>query len=400
MVAGPRFLARLESEVRQRLRVRHVFLLGSGRAALAVALRALQTLSPRREVVVPAYTCFSVPAAIQRAGLTVAPCDVDPSTLDFEPRALERAIGDETLCVVASHLFGIPSDLSRIVPLARDRGAFIVEDAAQALGAEVGGRPLGTLGDVGFFSFDRGKSVTCGSGGMIVTDSDRLAGALHRAWGEAATPGLAARMADVVKMLVMAVFVRPRLYWIPAAIPWLRLGQTVFDPTFPITRMSGAKAAMLAGWRGRLEEQAAARSRAAAYYRRHCRLWNFRPVAGPQIRLPALAANRDERDRILRAGRRRGLGIAAMYPTGIDEIEAVRSGRSTGTCPGARIVADRLITLPTHRFAVDHVQQEISRTIAEVCGEGEHRDVVTPQSPPPSPAANRQPSSAASVTGS
>jgi perosamine synthetase len=368
LFAGSQFLARFQSEVRRDLRVRHVFLISSGRAAFTVVLRALRALSPRREVVVPAYTCFSVPAAVERAGLEVVPCDVDPARFDFDRRALDRAMTPRTLCVVPSHLFGIPSDLARIVTLARERGAFVVEDAAQALGVRVGERALGTVGDVGFFSFDRGKSVTCGSGGMIVTDSDRIADAVRSVWDEIAAPGLAANAADVLKVLLMAVFVRPWLYWIPARMPWLGLGRTVFDPSFSIARMSGAKAAILAIWRRRLEEGAIARSEAAAHYRQYWDLVGFGPAAGPHIRLPVLAGSREERDRILRDGRRQGLGIGTMYPTGIDEIEALKGRFEGQTFPGARMVAERLVTLPTHRFATARVRQAICWTIDAASG--------------------------------
>lgn len=363
LLVGRRFLARLESEVRQELGVRHAFLLSSGRAALAVTLRALGSLSPRREVVVPAYTCFSVPAAIERAGFRVVPCDVDATRLDFDRAALAKAVSSETLCVVPSHLFGIPSDMARITPLAQARGAFVLEDAAQALGMSIGGRPAGTLGDAGIFSFDRGKSVTCGSGGMIVTNSDVIGTAVHRVWREAPQVRVLRSIGDVLNVVAMAVFGHPGLYWIPAAVPWLGLGQTVFDPDFPIRRMSGAKAAILAAWRRRLEESGAVRAEAVACYRQHCRVPDFGPDAGPHIRLPFLASSREERNRIVCEARRRGLGIGTMYPTGINEIEGLKARFRAGTFPGARTVAERLLTLPTHQFATEDVRRAICRMI-------------------------------------
>ena len=77
---------------------------------------------------------------------------------------------DETLCVLAIHLFGIPANLDRIKKLCRKKDIFIVEDAAQAMGGEYKGGMLGTIGDVGFYSLGRGKNITCGSGGIIVTE--------------------------------------------------------------------------------------------------------------------------------------------------------------------------------------------------------------------------------------
>jgi hypothetical protein len=173
-----RLLRALEDGLREEFGVRHVFLVSSGKAALMVTLKALRSLSPRREVVTPAYTCFSVPAAIVHAGLRPAPCDIDPSTFDFDHALLERTLTDDTLCVIAHHLFGVPSAIDRIRALCEAQHIFVVEDAAQAMGTESGGRKLGTLGDVGIFSLGRGKNITCGSGGIIVTNSDRIADAI------------------------------------------------------------------------------------------------------------------------------------------------------------------------------------------------------------------------------
>jgi len=92
-----RSLRRLEEDLRRHFGVRHVFLVSSGTAALVLALGALKSSSRRNEVVIPAYTCFSVPAAVASAGLRPVLCDIDPSTFDFDHALLERALGANTL---------------------------------------------------------------------------------------------------------------------------------------------------------------------------------------------------------------------------------------------------------------------------------------------------------------
>jgi dTDP-4-amino-4,6-dideoxygalactose transaminase len=116
----------------------------SGRAALALILETLrEQVDPGRdEVVIPAYTCFSVPSAIVRAGLKVVPCDVDPQHLDFDQSMLPQLVSSRTLCIVPNHLFGLPARMELVLELARAHGAYVVEDAAQSLGACLGGRPL------------------------------------------------------------------------------------------------------------------------------------------------------------------------------------------------------------------------------------------------------------------
>src|SRR5713226_3197221 len=114
------YATRLESEIKEHFGVRHVFFVSSGKAALALILAALKSLSDKTQVVIPAYTCFSVPSAIVKAGLEITLCDVDPVTFDFDSKSLREAITSKTLCVVPSNLFGIPSDMDRVVDLCKD----------------------------------------------------------------------------------------------------------------------------------------------------------------------------------------------------------------------------------------------------------------------------------------
>ena len=102
----------LEEEIKEYFGVKHVFLISSGKAALFLILKALSSISPnKRKVLIPAYTCFSVPSAIIKAGLKISICDIDPLTLDLDSTLLREAIDGDTLCVVSSHLFGCSSNV-------------------------------------------------------------------------------------------------------------------------------------------------------------------------------------------------------------------------------------------------------------------------------------------------
>src|SRR4051812_43035934 len=191
---GRRATRALEEDFRRALGMRHVFSVSSGTAALVVTLRALASLSPRREVVIPAFTCFSVAAAVVRAGLTPVLCDVDAATFDFDEPRLVATVSRRTLCVIVHHLFGVPAAVARVRGVCERHGAFLVEDAAQALGIEAGGARLGTTGDAGIFSFGRGKPVTCGSGGMVVTNSPAIAAAIARGHQSVVPPPAAAQL--------------------------------------------------------------------------------------------------------------------------------------------------------------------------------------------------------------
>ena len=309
---------------------------------------------------IPAYTCFSVPAAVLKAGLRPVLCDINPSTFDFDHALLERTVTGNTLCVVAHHLFGVPSDIERIRALCRARGIFVVEDAAQAMGVESNGRRLGTLGDIGIFSLGRGKTITCGSGGIIVTNSDRIADAVGRRCQALprSRPGEVLR--DFVLMALMALFVRPRLYWLPAALPFLRLGQTIFPKDVPLKRLSGMKAGVLRDWQARLRESNRIRSSAAADFSRRLSIELAHGPSHPYLRLPILAATPVERDRIYSLSQEQGLGVSVAYPTPINEIHEISVTFDGKHFPSARHVADHLLTIPIHHWLSEHDKRAIA----------------------------------------
>jgi len=349
-----------EEELRRELGVTHVFPVSSGTAALKLTLSSLAALSTRTDVVLPAYTCFSVPAAVLSAGLRPVLCDIDATTFDFDHAELERVLTPATLCVVAHHLFGMTSNIERTRALCRARNILVIEDAAQALDVRGTGRAHGTVGDVGIFSFGRGKNVTCGSGGVIVTSSDRIANAIDERYRHVPSPSWRQTLKDVAALVFMILFIRPRLYWIPAALPFLRLGTTEFPRTIAVRRLSGFKAGLLRNWRRHLVESNRMRSAAAADLRRRMQIGGTSGPAQPLLRLPILASSPGEKERLYSASHARGLGISAAYPTSIDQIPEMRPSVNGRTFPAAANVASRLVTLPTHQWLLEKDKQALA----------------------------------------
>ncbi len=354
LFAGKGYIRDFEDGLRKHFGVRHVFTVSSGKAALFIILKALATLRPGKgKVLIPAYTCFSVPSAVVKVGLKVALSDIDPATLDFDRRLLKDSIDKDTLCVVPNHLFGRPADIDAVKTLCRDKGVFVVEDAAQAMGGESKGRKLGTIGDVGFFSLGRGKTITCGSGGVILTDSDAIAGAIAQFYKSIERPGFSSSVKELLTTVVMKIFIRPGLYWFPSGLPSLRLGETIFYRDFAVTRLSGMKAGLLRNWGKRLEETNKVRRSTSGYF---IRLLGLGPDGGgdlPYLRLPLLAGSEEQRDRIYSESRAKGLGISLMYPTPVSEIKEIREEFSGRKYPGASLTAKRLLTIPTHQYLTD-----------------------------------------------
>jgi hypothetical protein len=126
VLGGRSYRDRLIRELKEQFSAHGVFLVTSGKAALTILLKALAARSTRRRVVIPAYTCFSVPSAIVKAGLDVVLCDVEPDTLDFRFEELEAMLDEHVLCVLPTHLFGLAADVSRVKRLCREKGIAVV----------------------------------------------------------------------------------------------------------------------------------------------------------------------------------------------------------------------------------------------------------------------------------
>jgi perosamine synthetase len=359
---GKRYIKKVESEIKSYFGVNHVFLVSSGKAALTLILQALKFLSPnKREVLIPAYTCFSVPSAIVRAGLKVSLCDIDPTTLDFDYKLLSSSINEKTLCVIPSHLFGIPSKIDKIISIVREQNIFVVEDAAQAMGGIFKGRKLGTLGDVGFFSLGRGKNITCGSGGIIVTNSNQIALAISKQYSNIQYPSKIESFNKFLKIMLLAIFIHPSLYWFPSGLPFLRLGETIFYKDFPIKRFFGMRAGLLNGWQRKLEESNKIRREHSEYFderlKLRLRLSNGNPT--PFLRLPFTTESREVKKKIYSFSQKSGLGISLMYPTAINEIEEIKATFNGKSFPSAERIAETLLTIPTHQFLSEKDKEKI-----------------------------------------
>jgi len=359
----PRAIGALEDGIRSEYGVRCVFAVSSGRAALTLTLQAIASLSPRREVVIPAFTCFSVAGAVVHAGLRPVLCDIDPATFDFDQRRLREATTERTLCVIAHHLFGLPAAIGPTRRLCDERGAFLVEDAAQAMGGTIDGRAIGTLGDAGIFSFGRGKNVTCGSGGIVITGDDRIGAAIADRHARLEAASTVEQLADLLRTALMMIFIRPWLYWLPSALPFLGLGRTEYPRTIAIRRLSGFQAGLLRRWRSRLARSNRVRTAAVSYFARELSPAVARRGVRPYLRLPIVAPSREIKDRVY--ARARSLGVSVSYPTPINDIAEIRTAFEGQRFPAAQRVSERLLTLPTHHWLSDRDK----RAIADLCRE-------------------------------
>lgn len=185
----------------------------NGTAALEISLRALG-IGCGDEVIVPAYTFMATAIAVLYVNAVPIFADIDPETYTMDPKSVESLISDKTRAIMPVHIGGRPADMDSLMAIARREGIHIVEDACQAWGAEWRGRRVGAIGDIGAFSFQSSKNITCGEGGAIVTNDEDLylrAWSLHncgrlpdRSWYEHYLPGSNYRMTEFQAAVLLA----------------------------------------------------------------------------------------------------------------------------------------------------------------------------------------------------
>jgi dTDP-4-amino-4,6-dideoxygalactose transaminase len=362
---------RLSAAVAARFDLAYCGLVSTGRAGLTVMLRAFASLRPgRTEVIVPGYTCYSVAASIVKAGLRPRVVDIDPMTLDYLPDRLSDVDTAPVLAMLATNLYGAPNDLPAHEQFARARGIFLIDDAAQAMGARVAGRPSGTWGDAGLYSLDKGKNITAMEGGLIVTRVPEVGTAFARELARAEAPGGMSVARDACKLLAYAMLLPPACYWLPQRIPQLGLGATVYTTDFPIHRYPDVLAAMGRRMLRHLDRfTEARRARAAALAAALRDVPGLRmpgPAAGAEpacLRFPLLAEAPLDRDALVARLTAAGIGATTSYPGAIldiPELQPLLAGQPP--TPGARHVARHIVTLPTHPY----VTMEDVRRIGEL----------------------------------
>jgi dTDP-4-amino-4,6-dideoxygalactose transaminase len=177
-ILGPEVEA-LERDVARLCGVRYGVGVASGTDALALSLRAAG-IGPGDEVIVPAFTFIATASAVSLVGARPRFADIDAATFNLDPAQLEAQITPAARAIVPVHLYGQPAEMSAILEIARFHNLFVIEDAAQAIGATYKGRPVGSFGLAGCLSFYPTKNLGgAGDGGMIVTDSEELAARLR-----------------------------------------------------------------------------------------------------------------------------------------------------------------------------------------------------------------------------
>ncbi len=177
LAMGP-FTAEFEARIAELAGRRHAVAVSSGTAGLHMAVRALG-IGPGDEVVTSPFSFVASANCVLYEGARPVFADIEDETLGLDPERVAEAIGPATRALIPVDVFGHPCRIAALEETARSRGLVLVEDACEALGSSLHGRPAGSFGEVGVYAFYPNKQITTGEGGMLVTDDDQMADELR-----------------------------------------------------------------------------------------------------------------------------------------------------------------------------------------------------------------------------
>jgi len=353
----------------------------SGTHALLIALRTLRKRAPKRDtVILPAYTCPLVPIAVHSLGLRVQLCDTRRGHFDFDPAQLSRLADARTLAILPTHLGGRIADVERACDIARRAGAWVIEDAAQALGARIGNSSVGLRGDIGFFSLAAGKGLSLHEGGLLVSRDDELRAALAEHAAEQVRSSLRWELLRSVQLLGLAACYRPSLLSLVYGNPLrnaLQRGDLeeavgdIFPLDIPQHRVSHWRQNIGANAARRLPAfLQAGRLRALQLRVQLAQLPAVEVVDGlagtggtwPMLML--LMPSQRARDAVLDALWPRGLGASRMFIHALPDYAYLRGIVPQDDMPNARDFAARMLTLGNSAWQTREETAEILRALA------------------------------------
>jgi len=324
------------------LNIENCLLGNSGRSLLYLLLKDLynRERAKRNVVIIPGYTCYSVAASVVKAGLKVGVYDLDCKTLHPNLQSLNSAISPKTLAIIHQHLFGIPTPIKDVKKIAEEKGVYLIEDAAQALGGRLNSQMLGTIGDFGLYSFGRGKPLPGGDGGALISIRDDILKSIKCNKQKMEYSKLSATA-------LSQIISKPQFYGIAERLP-LGLGETIFEPNFRTASMSLAMRRLLIKSLPTLRKLNIHRKHISNIYENNIESNYMIPVPkGAPVsytRYPLMMKNNDLSKDLYK------MGVRRMYPKAVtDEIKIQPYlDNKYQANSGSKSIARRLVTLPTN----------------------------------------------------
>ncbi len=351
------------------------FFLSSGRAGLLLILEALKAAGGAKKtgVIIPAYTCPTVPYTIEKAGLRVLLCEIDAKGFSFQPAHLKKLLGPDVLAVIPTHLFGIPCDLAEMRAILAGRDVCVIEDFSHAIGSRYKNQRVGTFGDASFASLGRGKLLTTSEGGLVLSTSEAISQGLKKSVSSLKHAGRLQQCGVLARLFL--------LHAVIAGNRWGLVLNSPYDPErkepkldFSVFSSSSFQQALL---KKSLEEMDAfnrQRVERAAYLRKGL-------SSMPGIFLPGIPTDAEpvfmafpvffedvsRLESVYKNLRKRKIGVTRMYKSALNIILKGRYGNPDDPLPMAESLAEKMLLLPCHPYMP---YEAMDRIIEVIMGKG------------------------------
>jgi len=359
------YVKEFESNFARYMGSNHAFSFNCCTASIYIFLKALKRLSNKQEVVIPAYTVPTLVLPIRKAGLKPVLCESSLDTFTMDSERLPDVINDNTLCVLPIYHFGFPYKIDLPLKLARENSFFILEDTAQAPGAVLNGKKVGTLGDAGCFSLCRGKNFSTFSGGMLVTNSDELANLIREE--RDLLPGQKFSFEITVPFILAAysLVTRPLIYGLFNKLISKFKHTTVHD-SFESKLYSNFQAVIGLSLLDKLDQFNTIRlKKGMTLYKAlkdngHIILPEIAENSTPVFNhLPVVFKETETMEKVQAKLWERGIDTGRMYLKPVHHLYDLGYDNREESFPKALYIAERLITVPTHPYLDDDSIEKI-----------------------------------------
>jgi dTDP-4-amino-4,6-dideoxygalactose transaminase len=289
-------------------------------------------------------------------------------------RGLDALTGPQTLCVMGVHLYGLSEDMPALMERSREKGFYVVEDAAQSFGNQFSG----ALGDLGVVSFGRGKPLSLLSGGAVLVNNQDLVGPIEQAYQSLGEPPTAAFFGRYLILLFLySVFFHPRTHWLPRSIPQLKLGETHFSLDVEVKKVGKGVLEFGEKVHPRFEAIRRTRLNLALEYRKRLdkclEKFLFLPEVSNDerkvlLRFPVIFKDARARDNALSLLTKKGLGASGSYPVPLNELEgaSVHIANPRTPFPNAKAISAKILTLPLHSGVGENDLEMIEKIVLAV----------------------------------
>jgi dTDP-4-amino-4,6-dideoxygalactose transaminase len=374
--------ASLEQGLAEFLHVPAVQIECSGTAAQIITLTALKAQSARRKVILPAYTCPLVALAVLHCGLEPVLCDLQPDHFDLDHSQLATLCDDKTLAIIATHLGGRVADLAPALQIASNTGTYVIEDAAQSLGATWKNQPVGMAGDAGFYSLAVGKGLTTYEGGVLLTHDTALRQQLKSTAAKIAPFKWGWELRRSIELLGYAALYQPwglpLAYGLPLrrALKQGRLIEAVgddFSDDLPLHQVGKWRKAVGANALKRLPEFIDAQRKQAAK-----KLERLAAIPGIKVMVDTpegqgtwpffmiLMPSPTARDEALAKLWDAGLGVSRLYIHALPDYPYLAGRMNQTDIPNARDFAARMLTVSNSLWLDESDFEKIVETLAGI----------------------------------